>query len=130
MTAGISIFAQMIRSNRDESFDYQIEGSVYLQAMQKEILRRKFEKLAGIWKLETAFLSNSHDIINNSAYKKIIGLGPNVLEFILEDLKNSDHFWFYALQQITNVNPIKPENKGIFKQMKNDWILWHEHNFD
>ena len=89
---------------------------------------RNFLRLKNRWKFETRFFSNSNEIINNSAYKSIIGMGKKTIPWIIRDLKKSNNHWFFALKEITGINPVNPENYGKINDMKNDWIVWAEKN--
>jgi hypothetical protein len=121
---GVSIEAQFIRQNIQTAHDLFLGQSVFIQEMYKKQLGTKFDLYSGIWKTETMFSSNSSEITNNSAYRSIIGLGKDIIPFIIEDLKQSENHWFYALELLTGENPIKSEHRGIINLMKSDWLNW------
>ncbi|MDI9364567.1 MAG: hypothetical protein QM541_06430 [Flavobacterium sp.] len=128
MTPAISIYAQSIKRNYDYTRNFYYRDSVYLNLLRNVEVKKKFEKLSSIWKIETMLTSSSSDIVNNSAYQNIIKLGPIALQFIIDDLKSNDALWFFALQSISGENPIKKEHQGIFSLMKQDWLNWAENN--
>ena len=51
-------------------------------------------------------------------------MGHSVIPFLLEDMQKHKTHWFYALQIITNHNPIQEKNKGNINGMIEDWISW------
>jgi hypothetical protein len=127
---GVSIEAQFIRQNIQTAHDLFMGQSVFIQEMYKKQLGKKFDLYSGIWKTETMFSSNSSEITNNSAYRSIIGLGKDIIPFIIEDLKQSENHWFYALELLTGENPIKSEHRGIINLMKSDWLNWAKKNIE
>ena len=127
---GVSIEAQFIRQNIQTAHDLFMGQSVFIQEMYKKQLGTKFDLYSGIWKTETMFSSNSSEITNNSAYRSIIGLGKDIIPFIIEDLKQSENHWFYALELLTGENPIKSEHRGIINLMKSDWLNWAKKNIE
>jgi hypothetical protein len=127
---GVSIEAQFIRQNIQTAHDLFMGQSVFIQEMYKKQLGTKFDLYSGIWKTETMFSSSSSEITNNSAYRSIIGLGKDIIPFIIEDLKQSENHWFYALELLTGENPIKSEHRGIINLMKSDWLNWAKKNIE
>ena len=127
---GVSIEAQFIRQNIQTAHDLFMGQSVFIQEMYKKQLGTKFDLYSGIWKTETMFSSNISEITNNSAYRSIIGLGKDIIPFIIEDLKQSENHWFYALELLTGENPIKSEHRGIINLMKSDWLNWAKKNIE
>jgi hypothetical protein len=125
---GVSIEAQFVRQNIQMTHDLFMGQSVFIQEMYKQQLSTKFDLYSGIWKTETMFSSNSSEITNNSAYRSIIGLGKEIIPFIIQDLKQSENHWFYALELLTGENPIKEKHRGIIHLMKSDWLNWAEKN--
>jgi hypothetical protein len=127
---GVSIEAQFVRQNIQTAHDLFMGQSVFIQEMYKKQLSTKFDLYSGIWKTETMFSSNISEITNNSAYRSIIGLGKDIIPFIIEDLKQSENHWFYALELLTGENPIKSEHRGIINLMKSDWLNWAKKNIE
>ena len=87
-------------------------------------LEKQFLKLAEKWKKETGFHSSILHITRNDNYLEIIGMGKDVVPFILKDLKKAPYQWFVALKAITKENPILPEHFGSVKRMRQDWLEW------
>jgi hypothetical protein len=86
------------------------------------VLRREFEEQRVIWQSETAFLSSFDDIVYHPAYLRIIGMGPQVLPLIFEQMKAEPGHWFVALEAITGAQPVEPE--ADFMGATHQWIEW------
>ncbi len=87
-------------------------------------LRAEFNELAEQWHDETGHMSSAISFTQHPAYLRIIGMGPAVVPFILEDLQRTQAHWFVALRLITGANPIKPEDKGKVQRLADSWIAW------
>jgi len=84
----------------------------------------KFNNLKLSWQKETKHVGFIAEIALHPAYQEIIGMGKPVIPMILRDLQKEPHHWFWALSSITGDNPIKPEQKGIMREMINSWLEW------
>jgi hypothetical protein len=86
---------------------------------------RPFRELADEWVRETSGFPRIKDRITHSAYLKIISWGHSVVPYILSELKKEkpDH-WFEALYQITQNDPVRPEDRGDVKKMADAWLRW------
>ena len=105
-----------------------IGESVFIRELYRQNLKSKFDFYKSIWRAETIFSSSTSDIINNAAYRSIVGLGPEVLPFIFDDLRRTNAHWFYALESLTGQNPIPNEHRGIIPLMTKDWLRWADEN--
>jgi hypothetical protein len=76
------------------------------------------------WRSATKMSSNQVRILMHPAHYKIIGLGPQVLPYIFEDLANGGGPWFLALESITHENPIPDDHRKSAKLMRADWVNW------
>ena len=103
-------------------------GDVSVVLLPDSALREEFDELATTWKDETQFLSSVTDIVMHPAYQRIIGLGPDVVPLILEDLEDETRHWFWALWAITGENPVPPEDRGHVEEMKQHWLCWGREN--
>ena len=54
----------------------------------------------------TRHLSNTAQISLVFSYQKIIGMGPAVVPLILSELQKEPDHWFWALEAITDENPV------------------------
>lgn len=124
----VSYEASFVRNNIETCHALFVGQSIFVQEMYSQQLKKRFDFYNSIWKNETIFSSSISEITNNSAYRSIIGLGQEVLPFIIDDLKHNDSHWFYALEALTGQNPIKENHKGVVPLMKEDWIEWAKEN--
>jgi hypothetical protein len=69
-------------------------------------------------------LSNIAKKCTHPAYQHIIGMGRSAVPCILQDLKESQDDWFWALTAITGENPIAKEIAGDVKKMTEAWLQW------
>lgn len=93
-------------------------------------LRRRFRELADRWCEETEFHSTISARYLHPAYQEVIGMGPDALPLLLEDLAASRSDWFWALRAISGENPVPSEERGQINRMTERWLSWgHEHGF-
>ena len=90
--------------------------------------RERFRELAERWEKETFFMSNSKHMIEHPAHQEIVRMGEPAIPLILERMQSHGGHWFYALYQITGVNPIAPEDRGNIPAMEASWIEWGNRN--
>jgi len=57
-------------------------------------------------------------------YQAIIGMGMPVVPLILEELKREPDQWFWALEAITEENPVPGDALGNVRRMAQAWIEW------
>ena len=93
--------------------------------------RIAFERLATQWRKERNPLSsNASDNMQSIAYCKIIGMGPDALPFIFQELQRELKMggpddWFMALWYIAQgENPVPMESRGKLKEMAKAWLEW------
>lgn len=84
----------------------------------------RFRRLTAEWKDQARYLSNSVRMAMLTPYQRIIGMGMPVVPLILEELQREPHHWFWALEAITEVNPVPPESLGRIQEMADAWIAW------
>jgi hypothetical protein len=87
-------------------------------------IRDRFERLTAQWKDQARYLSNTAQIALLPAYQRIIGMGEPVVPLILEDLQREPDQWFWALESITEENPVTSEIAGRTMSMADAWIQW------
>lgn len=86
--------------------------------------RERFQRLAAEWKEQSRHMSNTAQMAMLRSYQKIIGMGPDAVPFILEELQREPGLWFWALETITDENPDPPEATGKVRQMAQAWVEW------
>ncbi len=90
----------------------------------QESPRDRFERLAAEWKTKSRHLSNTAQMAMLDAYQRIIGMGWAAVPFILEKLQQEPDQWFWALEKITDDNPVPTEAAGKVRQMAEAWVAW------
>jgi len=104
-----------------------LPGEAWSGSNERENFEQRFAVLAARWYAETAVLSSITQKAMHPAYQEIIGLGRDVVPFILRELQMRPDHWFWALRAITGENPIRPEQQGRVREMAAAWIQWgHE----
>jgi hypothetical protein len=92
--------------------------------------RKKFYRLLRQWKNATEVESSLSNIVMNPAYQKILGMGHDAVPFILEELRlGSPLWWFWALEYITEANPVPSKYKGKVREMAKCWITYLENEY-
>lgn len=94
----------------------------------KESIIRKFYTLASTWRSDVLFTSSTSKMVMHPAYQQIIGMGRDVVPLLLLELEERPDHWFWALEAITGVDPIKPEHHGKIKEMAAAWLKWGKEN--
>ncbi len=103
----------------------------HLPSLPREIapersLLERFHRLAAEWKEQSHFLSNSAQMAMLRPYQRIIGMGPIAIPLILEELRREPDHWFWALEAITEEDPVPPEARGQVRRMAEAWVRWGE----
>jgi hypothetical protein len=91
-------------------------------------LELKFKFLKKKWEDETIFMSSSSDIVMNFNYQMMIGMGPQALPFIRDELKVNAGHWFWALKAITGTDPVHEADRGNLPKMTRSWLDWLDKN--
>jgi hypothetical protein len=86
----------------------------------------RFRRLADEWKHQSKHLSNTAQMAMLRPYQRIIGMGREALPYILAELRSEPDQWFWALEAITEENPVPPEAAGKVRLMAEAWIEWGE----
>jgi len=83
-----------------------------------------FRELVRQWKEDTVSLSSIDEMALHPAYQRIIGMGPAVLPWILEELGAEPDYWFWALKAIAGHDPVHPSERGKMANMTQSWLEW------
>lgn len=67
----------------------------------------RFDKLAAQWAEETGRFSTTLQKVTHPAYQQIIGLGPQAVPLIMNELAQGRNHWFWALRAITGEDPTR-----------------------
>jgi hypothetical protein len=84
----------------------------------------RFRRLADDWKEQARFLSDSRRMAMLRPYQAIIGMGLPVVPLILEELQREPNHWFYALEVITDENPVANAIQGDMRKIADAWLDW------
>ncbi len=87
-------------------------------------LRERFRRLTAEWKEQSRYLSNSAQMAMLRPYQRIIGMGWPAVPLILEEMQREPDQWFWALEAITEENPVPPHALGKVGDMTQAWIEW------
>ena len=86
--------------------------------------KTRFAQLVQQWKQESVFMSNTAQMAMLRSYQQIIGMGPQAVPLILEELRREPDHWFWALESITLENPVPPQDAGQVDKMAQAWVAW------
>src|SRR5262245_64070703 len=86
--------------------------------------RERFGRLASEWKEQSRHLSNTAQMAMLRPYQKIIGMGWDAVPLILAELQREPDQWFWALEAITDENPVPAEDAGKVRLMAQAWVEW------
>ena len=84
----------------------------------------RFQRLAAEWKRKSRYLSNTAQMAILPCYQRIIGMGMDAVPLILKELEREPDQWFWALEAITEADPVPSEANGKVAQMAQAWIEW------
>lgn len=84
----------------------------------------KFSELVNVWVAETVNMSSLTDMISHPAYRDIIAIGWPAVPLLLAELRKRPNFWFPALMEITDENPVSDREAGDVAKMTSLWLLW------
>jgi hypothetical protein len=84
----------------------------------------RFRVLAQRWKEESQSMSNTTQMAMLRSYQGIVGIGPSVVPMILEEMAREPNHWFWALEAITQENPVPAEVAGRVESMAQAWLAW------
>jgi len=60
----------------------------------------------------------------HAAYQQIVGLRWDAVPFLLNELQERPDFWFAALREITEADPVLDHMRGKFDEMREAWLDW------
>ncbi len=95
---------------------------------EEDIPAIKFYTLKEEWENDIKYSSSISNIALHPAYQQIIGMGEIAISYILNELKNNQGHWFWALSSITGENPVSSKDMGNMKKMRLSWLKWGKIN--
>jgi hypothetical protein len=122
---GVGLSMSLLAVPADAIVQNEFRTLEVMRLETRNALRVRFRTLAARWVKETTTSSSSfQDIVINSAYQGIIGLGPQAVPLILEELQRAPDHWGWALEAITGENPVPPEAAGDVDAIARAWLRW------
>ena len=91
---------------------------------QRLTAETRFRKLADQWRDQAKYLSNVRQMVMLRPYQAIIGMGLPAVPMLLEELRREPDHWFWALEVITDENPVPEEARGKIDMMAAAWLEW------
>lgn len=92
--------------------------------IRREAIEERFLELAGEWREASAPSSSTLQMAMHPAYQKIMAMGPDAVPLILGELSREADHWFWALEMITDEDPVRPEDRGDIEEMRKAWLQW------
>jgi hypothetical protein len=92
--------------------------------VREKAVDKRFHQQAETWKAETSYLSSVADMTRLPSFRAIVDMGQNVVPLLLARLEQDPYFWFLALQEITNEDPVAPADRGDIARMIKAWLQW------
>jgi hypothetical protein len=87
-------------------------------------VRDRFRRLAAEWKEQSRFLSNTAQMAMLRPYQRIIGMGWPAVPLILDELRREPDQWFWALEAVTEENPVPADAAGDVRRSAAAWVAW------
>src|SRR5438876_7709544 len=87
-------------------------------------IQERFRRLMSEWKEQSRYLSNTAQMAMLKPYQRIIGMGWPAIPLILDELAREPDQWFWALEAITEENPVPPDAAGHVRRSAEAWIQW------
>lgn len=88
---------------------------------------QRFRTLAENWRRERGITSSVTKMVLCPSYQRIMVMGERAIPFILRELEKTrddpDH-WFWALEMITEADPIPVDAYGDTVRMADAWLTW------
>jgi hypothetical protein len=83
-----------------------------------------FDQLVSEWKSDRGHTSKVRTMTGLRPYRDLVALGKKATPLILRELRKSPDWYFTALEEITQENPVRASERGRLKQMSDSWITW------
>jgi hypothetical protein len=87
-------------------------------------VRDRFRRLAAEWKQQSRYLSNTAQMAMLRPYQRIIGMGWPAVPLILDELRREPDHWFWALEAITEEDPVPVDAAGQVRRSAEAWVAW------
>lgn len=91
-------------------------------------IEQQFEHLSSALTEEFIMVSSPSQIALHPFYKQIIAIGEKAIPLLIKKLDDTPTMWFWALEEISGVNPISVSDKGNIPLMVSSWKKWAKKN--
>jgi len=95
---------------------------------RRETIEERFQRLAAVWRAETAHVSSSTDLVRHPAFQEIVDMGAVVVPILLRELEARSGHWHRALRKITGADPVPSEDRGNIPKITEAWLRWGKEN--
>ena len=95
---------------------------------QIETVEERFRRLEATWMSEVGHHSSTTKLVGHPAFQEIIGMGQDVMPFLLRDLEKKPRLWVWALPEITGADPVLATDRGNIAKMSEAWLRWAREN--
>jgi hypothetical protein len=92
----------------------------------------KFQGLLARWREERGATSSITEAAQCDAYMRIVGMGERAIPLILRQMESEGDEpdqWFWALQILTEADPVPDEERGDYAAMARTWLDWAFRNW-
>jgi hypothetical protein len=89
-----------------------------------ESIEQKFQRLAALWRTETAYVSSSTDLVSHPAFRAMVDMGPVIIPMVLRELERRSGHWHRVLRRIAGVDPVEPADRGNIERAAEAWLQW------
>ncbi len=104
------------------------QSKVALSVADDAKIEQRFSELVAAWKAGRGHVASINKWVQQPAYQRIIDLGrkhkDEIISLLLRELEQSPDHWFWALKELTGVNPVTSECRGSVIEMAKCWITW------
>ncbi len=87
-----------------------------------------FHRLAAQWHDATDMYSIDSQKVAHPSYLRIIAFGKVMIPYILSDLATRGGSWYSALEALTGMSPVGPEDTANVRLRKAAWLRWGKTN--
>lgn len=98
--------------------------AVGLSVVSTETPRERFQRLKGEWLRSIGPTDKLSDMYMLPAYQRILRLDRAAIPLLIQELRTAPNWWFWALEMITEQNPVSQEHLGNLRLMTKDWLDW------
>lgn len=118
---GVSAESEFVRDNAKRACLYTRTGSI---TWHRLAVTSTFHDLKKKWKTQTWHFSSAYRASLHPDYRKIVAMDWDVVPTLIQDMLATKTHWFFALSEITGVDPVSEENRGYIDLMIKDWEAW------